>query len=379
MAIGAGRAGFSHDVLIEWNNFAVETLKINGNPGHLGARIEQVDARMFDYKGLNRSYALISGGPPCQPFSMGGKHRGPLDPRDMFPTAIRAVRELRPLAFMFENVRGLKRKTFQNYLRYIELHLTYPGLVPKKEQSWLEHLEILEIHNRRRASDGLRYDVSIDVLNAANYGVPQSRERVFIVGFRSDLGVEWTFPKHTYTSDALLWSQFGTEDYWDRHRVARKERPSPPANVRKKIDFWRDNFEAPNGMPWRTVRDALTDLPDPEIFPRKSRSFPNHIFVPGARSYPGHTGSPLDRPAKTLKAGDHGVPGGENMLRRPDGSIRYFTVRESARLQGFPDDFTFHGSWTESMRQLGNAVPVTLAQTVANGIRVRLDGDRRNA
>jgi len=73
-----------------------------------------------------------------------------------------------------------------------------------------------------------------------------------------------------------------------------------------------------------------------------------------------------------LKAGDHGVPGGENTLLRPDGSIRYFTVREAARLQTFPDDYVFHGAWTETMRQLGNAVPVLLAQSVATGIQNRL-------
>jgi DNA (cytosine-5)-methyltransferase 1 len=76
----------------------------------------------------------------------------------------------------------------------------------------------------------------------------------------------------------------------------------------------------------------------------------------------------LDEPAKTLKAGVHGVPGGENMLRRPDGSVRYFTVRESARLQTFPDDYELHGSWTEAMRQLGNAVPVELARVIAKDV-----------
>jgi DNA (cytosine-5)-methyltransferase 1 len=73
-----------------------------------------------------------------------------------------------------------------------------------------------------------------------------------------------------------------------------------------------------------------------------------------------------------LKAGDHGVPGGENMLSFEDGRVRYFTVRESARLQTFPDTYGFQGSWTESMRQLGNAVPVTLGQVVAEGIHDRL-------
>ena len=102
--------------------------------------------------------------------------------------------------------------------------------------------------------------------------------------------------------------------------------------------------------------------------------FHNHVLQPGARSYPGHTGSPVDMPAKALKAGDHGVPGGENMLRRVDGTVRYFTVRESARIQTFPDDYELHGSWTEAMRQLGNAVPVRLARIGAEAVHTHLLG-----
>jgi DNA (cytosine-5)-methyltransferase 1 len=122
--------------------------------------------------------------------------------------------------------------------------------------------------------------------------------------------------------------------------------------------------------PWQTVRDALMGLPDPER--DDDSAFLNHRFQPGARVYPGHTGSPMDEPAKTLKAGDHGVPGGENMVVLPNGKVRYFSVRESARLQTFPDEFVFHGSWSETMRQLGNAVPVTLAKIVATSIAERL-------
>ncbi len=114
------------------------------------------------------------------------------------------------------------------------------------------------------------------------------------------------------------------------------------------------------------MRDAISDLPDPEQF--LTNPVPNHRFNPGARSYAGHTGSPFDEPAKTLKAGDHGVPGGENMLARANGTVRYFTVREAARLQTFPDDYIFSGPWTEAMRQLGNAVPVRLAEVVATSV-----------
>ena len=113
------------------------------------------------------------------------------------------------------------------------------------------------------------------------------------------------------------------------------------------------------------MRDALVGLPDPVRCPIPEL---NHVFVDGARSYPGHTGSPLDLPAKTLKAGDHGVPGGENMILLPDGRVRYFTLREAARMQTFSDDYLFPSSWTETMRQLGNAVPVRLGEIVARSV-----------
>jgi DNA (cytosine-5)-methyltransferase 1 len=120
------------------------------------------------------------------------------------------------------------------------------------------------------------------------------------------------------------------------------------------------------------VRDAIHDLPNPLLNKAENNFFHDHNFQPGAKVYPGHTGSPLDFPAKTLKAGDHGVPGGENMLVDLDGSVRYFTIRESARLQTFPDGYKFHGSWTETMRQLGNAVPVTLARVVGKSVADQL-------
>jgi DNA (cytosine-5)-methyltransferase 1 len=112
---------------------------------------------------------------------------------------------------------------------------------------------------------------------------------------------------------------------------------------------------------------------------KESKRFANHVGNPGARTYTGHTGSPWDEPSKTLKAGDHGVPGGENILRREDGSVRYFTVREAARLQTFPDEYVFRGAWCEGFRQLGNAVPVDLACAVATSVRERLERPRIEA
>jgi len=369
LAIGMAKAGFHHAAVIEWNSDACETFRENKR--HHTHHVEEWplhegDVRGFDYRTLNGDVMVVSGGPPCQPFSMGGKHRGHMDERDMFPEAVRAVRELRPKAFIFENVKGLKRETFATYFEYIRLQLTYPGLHGREGEAWRDHCRRLEKHHTARQASS-EYNVVSELLNAANYGVPQRRERVFIVGFRSDLGVEWSFPRATHSEEALLRSKWIAGDYWDRHEVPKKRRPALERRRAARVErLKRADLIAEGRAPWLTVRDAISDLPDPERFP--DNAIPNHRHNPGARTYKGHTGSRLDQPAKTLKAGDHGVPGGENMLARADGSVRYFTVREAARLQTFPDDYIFRGVWTEAMRQLGNAVPVRLAEVVARSV-----------
>ena len=165
-------------------------------------------------------------------------------------------------------------------------------------------------------------------------------------------------------------SQWVTGEYWDRHKVATRARPPRPARHGALIQKLSGSLFPPDTKPWRTVRDALVGLPD--VQSSNAAEFLDHRFQDGARAYPGHTGSPLDLPAKTIKAGDHGVPGGENMLVKTDGSVRYFSAREAARLQTFPDGYAFHGSWSETMRQLGNAVPVALAQLVASTVAQKL-------
>ncbi len=146
----------------------------------------------------------------------------------MFPEAVRAVRELRPRCFLFENVKGLLRQSFATYFHYVILQLSYPLVARKKDEHWESHLSRLE----RIHTDG------------------KERDR----------------------------------------------------------------------------RDTVL----------------NHEFRDGARPCPGHTGSVLDEPSKALKAGDHVVPGGENMMALPDGTCRYHTVRESARVQNFPDVCAVH-------------------------------------
>jgi len=371
LALGVSAAGFSHLALVERDRHACATIRANRDKGLnpvVGWPLHEMDVCGFDYGSVGSPVALLAGGPPCQPFSLGGKHKAYNDKRDMFPEAARAVRTLRPKAFVFENVRGLARQSFAKYFSYIVLQLTHPELQSKPDEDWLAHLARLERHHTAGHEKGLAYNVVFRVLNAADYGVPQKRERVFIVGFRADLNIEWNFPRPTHGLDALLRDKWVDGSYWDRHGVSKREQGRIPPKYKERVAVLKRSLSAePLLSAWRTVRDALAGLPDPESDHCPER-FDNHRFNPGARIYPGHTGSAPDEPAKTLKAGDHGVPGGENMIVYPNGRPRYFTVRESARLQTFPDEYTFQGSWGESMRQIGNAVPVKLAEMIATSI-----------
>lgn len=361
-------AGFSTEVVAEWNHWCCDTLRENQVAGHplaQGMDVREGDVRNVDWSGIPTDIALVSGGPPCQPFSAGGKGAAADDPRDMFPATAEVIRILRPRAFLIENVRGLTRRAFADYFRYIQLRLSHPELTARDGESWTDHLGRLQADHGLTRSD-LQYRVVPSLVNAADYGVPQQRWRVFFVGFRSDIDADWSFPVPTHSAAALRYQQTATDAYWERHKVAKRQRQPIQGSMASPLLDGGESL----GRPWRTVRDAISDLPEPTQ--HGSARYLNHVLQPGARPYPGHTGSYIDAPAKALKAGVHGVPGGENMLREVDGAVRYFTIREAARLQTFPDRYSLHGPWGEAMRQLGNAVPVVLAETVAASVREHL-------
>lgn len=373
LALGMSKSGFHHEMLVEYNKDAVDTLIKNHDLGQSQIKnwdIKHDDIKNISFKRFKDKISVVAGGPPCQPFSLGGKHKAFNDGRDMFPQAVRAVRESRPDSFIFENVKGLLRKSFSSYFEYIILQLTYPNITKNRNEVWEDHLCRLEETHTKGNYRGLKYNVVFRLVNAADYGVPQKRERVFIVGFRSDLKIEWSFPKATHSKDALLWQQWVTGEYWDRLNVSKSDRPKQSTSIDKLSSRLQNKYGLfePEEKPWVTVREAINDLPSPE----KENNYNNHKFRGGAKSYPGHTGSPIDEPSKTLKAGDHGVPGGENMIRYNDDSIRYFTVREAARIQTFPDDYHLSGVWSECMRQIGNAVPVSLAEVVAQSVHAAI-------
>ena len=362
LAKGLELAGLQHQAFVEWNKDACKTLAYNYGD-HL---VHNIDIREFKFEQFG-NVDVVSGGPPCQPFSMGGKHKGNMDKRDMFPYACKAIRVCTPKVFIFENVKGILRKSFKSYFEYIVLRLTYPDVSIGISENWEDHLRRLEkIHTSGKYS-GIKYNIIFRLVNAANYGIPQRRERIFIVGIREDIKIEWSFPQESHSFDALLWSQFISGDYWQRHNI----KPSKIENLDKRTQqrvhqlMQQPSLFPPPLKPWKTVRDKIGALPEPDL----EGSFDmEHVLRKGAKSYPGHTGSYIDMPSKALKAGDHGVPGGENTIRYQDGQIRYYTIFEAKRIQTFPHDYKISGSWTEAMRQIGNAVPVELGYLIADSL-----------
>ena len=257
--------------------------------------------------------------------------------------------------------------SFRPYLEYILLQLALPGLAPGVDEGWKQHkVRLLDAWVANEHGDAPAYDVTIGLRECADFGLPQRRGRVFMVAMRTDERVPVAIPIGSHTEAQLTYDQHATGEYWERHGLAMPKADGVVVREARSI----------RTAPWLTVRDALKDVPPP-IMGRANGHHPNHVGIPGARSYPGHTGSPWDQPAKTLKAGVHGVPGGENMLRGDDEEVRYFTVHEAALLQGFPSDYEFIGSRSEAMRQIGNAAPTPVCNAIATAIRKGLQSKKK--
>jgi DNA (cytosine-5)-methyltransferase 1 len=325
LGLGCAQAGFDPFIYVENDKYCARTLRTNHRLfGHDGPLIEDRDIREVSFKDLQTDIALLSGGIPCQPWSRGGLAKGIEDSRNLWPEFVRVLGDVMPQAFIIENVQGILRPQFRQYFGYLMNALKSPTVRRWGDEPWESHAKAVRYAG---GAPKLHYDVKHIAVDAMNYGVPQHRKRVFIVGFRHDLGIDWKF------------------DY-------------------------QYHFGAFNHL-W-TLREAIGHMPDPRT--DAAREYHDHVFVPGASVYRGHTPNVLDEPAKTVKAGVHGMPGGEGVVELDDGSIRYLTVRELARIQTFPDDYRFAGSRTQQVKQIGNAVPVKLAAYVAKSVYEHLKG-----
>lgn len=354
LTLGLARAGMAPAVLYETNGNCCKTLRANAGAScdEISGMVHESDVGDVDWSTVRGPVRLLSGGPPCQPFSLAGKHRADRDDRNEFPSMLRAVRELNPSAVLLENVPGLVRPSFRPYLDYIVRQLESPSIAPKADELWQDHDARIVKHQRGRRY-AREYHVRQWVLNAADFGVAQARVRLVLLAVRADFDPP-SDPMPTHSRAALIHAQeCGT--YWKERDLPKKRRVEWPRRVNgppSSID---------GVLPWRTVRDALDGLPKP---PRAEGDLKNHWLIEGARTYKRHTGSELDWPAKTIKAGVHGVAGGENVLISAKDSFRYFSLREMARLQCFPDTYAFQGPRSRIIGQIGNAVPCELGRVL---------------
>ena len=282
LAIGLGEVGFKHLALVEHDARIVATLHRNGYAQAIQAEVADVDYAQWS------GATLLSGGPPCQPFSAGGLRQGEADKRNGWEAALQATQRLRPHAVLFENVRGMMSPRFAEYRGAISTRL-----------------------------DALGYHHGWHQLDAALYGVPQHRHRVFLVGFL----------------DAAAWAAFTLP-------------PKAAAPV--------------------TVRHALRELGPPN-----GRN--GHVLHGNAREYPGHQASRLDAPSKTIIGGGRGLGGGSGTVQLDSGEVRYYTLREAATLQTFPPAWDFDGTWSRAHVEIGNAVPPLLARALGSAIVMALD------
>jgi DNA (cytosine-5)-methyltransferase 1 len=335
--LGLEAARFETSVAVEMNALACETLRANRDWSVLEGDINSLTSDEIAAAGdLKVGEAdLLVGGPPCQPFSKSGYWRlGDSkrlnDPRaDTLTAYLRVLRDLQPKAFLLENVHGLVYKGKDEGIRHLE--------------------EAVEGINREI---GTSYSFRWKILNAADYGVPQTRERVLLVGSRD--GREFDFPQPTHIDPSLIGSDlFGVLEKpwataWDAIGDLNDE-PHPDLRVR---GSWGDLLPAiPEGQNYLYHTDRGGGL---SLFGWRRRYW--SFLLKLAKN----------RPAWTIQA----QPG--SAIGPFHWKSRRLSIREMCRLQTFPEGYRIIGGATEAQRQLGNAVPSLLAEVLGREIRRQL-------
>jgi DNA (cytosine-5)-methyltransferase 1 len=294
-SLGLEQAGFSHLAAVEIDPDACETLRLN-RPGW---KVEQGDVRQFAGTAF-RGVDLLAGGVPCPPFSIAGKQLGADDERDLFPQALRLVEECEPAAVMLENVRGLSTARFAGYREQVLARLRELG-----------------------------YATDWQVLNAAEFGLPQLRPRFILVALRPGAYAQFQWPQPMKAPPTVGQTLRGL--------MAAGGWPGADAWARKA-----------NGI-GPTLVGGSRKHGGPDLGPTRARAAWLGLHVDGkglADAPPGPAAPPHHLPRLTLPM--------------------------AAALQGFPAEWRFWGRKTAAYRQIGNAFPPPVACAVGMSIRSAL-------
>lgn len=344
--LGVEQAGFKLRVAVECNRFAAATIRRNRPDIKLfERRIEDVTTgELLDAAGLKPGEpALVTAGPSCQAFSTAGQRGSMSDPRGvMFKDVVRVVREARPRFFVMENVRGVLSAA----VRHRPLRERGPGYPPLKPDEQLGSAFLKIVKEFR----GTEYFVVFDILNAADFGVPQHRERVLFIGSRD--GEPVNTPPQTHAKHPI-----NGESRWAtlRDAIADLDDPSP-AHITFPPSKARLLKHIPAGGNWRDLPEEL------------QKAALGQAYV----SWGGRTGFcrrlAWDRPTPALTTRPDSKA---TMLAHPD-EIRPLSVAEYAAIQQFPDGWEFDGGTPQKYIQLGNAVPVGLGSAVGLVLRAAM-------
>lgn len=347
--LGLEQAGFSVRFAADNMPAAVETARINrpGLPVY-GEDIRSLTAsQVRELAQLDdREIDLLAGGPPCQSFSTAGKRLG-LDDDAIGPLVfefVRLVDELRPRAFLMENVKGLTSAS----VKWRQLPYNNNG---KIVDQWHGSL-LRELIDRLKA---IGYSLALREINSADYGVPQTRVRIFIIGYRD--GTNVTFPDPTHARDEGLFLES-----WRTIKDALSGLGDDDSHCAKfserKLRYLR---MVPPGGNWRDLPESI-----------QQESMGRAFYAKGGRSGFWRRLS-FDEPAPTILTEPQNA---STALCHPT-LDRPLTVRECARIQTFPDDWTFCGRGSDQYRLIGNAVPPLLAKSL--GLHIRQVIERQDA
>mgnify|MGYP001617971478 CR=1 FL=1 len=342
--LGLEEAGFRTVVAVEVDPRSQETIRLNaarlGRKIALFGDVTKVSADdIFSSTGLYRGQiALVSGGPPCQPFSTAGRRGTVQDPRgSLFRDFLRLVKDLQPRFFVMENVRGLLSAPIR-HRPHLERNQQHP--LEADELPGSAFRVILDEFAQ------IGYSFVYGLLNAADYGVPQTRERVILIGSRDHEPIALPEPSHS-----------------------------------------EQGFRLPR---WRTLRDALQNLDDPapqyQPYPESRlqflrmipeggnwRSLPIELrqeamggaYLSGGGKVGFYRRLAWDKPSPTVTTS----PAQKATDMCHPSELRPISVREAARIQGFPDDWLFAGGLADRYRQIGNAVPVGLGFAIGKALQ----------
>ena len=330
--LGLEKAGIDLKLCQDFDETCYQTMLINGKPA-LGGDIRGIDsATVLKASGLEKGEPfLLCGGPPCQPFSTAGKRLGINDPRgSLFMDYVRMVNETRPRFFVFENVKGLTSISVDEQ--------GAPGGV----------LDII-----LSEFDRIGYKTVHAVLDAVHYGVPQFRERLLIIGSRDNENIFLPIPTHfqRHQLENMRWQTLRSV-IWDL-----EDSPGPCTHFsEERLRFLR---MVPEGGNWRSLPIELQQ----EAMGGAWKSGGGKVGFYRRLSYDQPSPTVVTSPVQKATMMCHPV------------KDRPLSVREYARIQQFPDNWKIVGTVSNQYKQIGNAVPVGLAEAVGKALIATASGE----